>query len=112
MRVSSNLHTRSPRPYKSLGELDYPLHDWTATMTHCGRICYNRRKINLSLVFAGQNVGVKLGRPQRRPECCARTGPCRAARPDSLRTDGAPQGPHVASRWALVDAEVKRRRDG
>ena len=28
-------------------------------MTRCGRICYQRRKINLSLVFAGQTVGVK-----------------------------------------------------
>ena len=52
-------YTRSPRPYRGLRELDYPLHDWTATVTHCGRICYNRRKINLSQVFAGQRVGVK-----------------------------------------------------
>ena len=37
----------------------YPLHDWTATVTHCGRICYKSRKVNLSQVFAGQNVGVK-----------------------------------------------------
>jgi len=30
------------------------------TVTHCGRICLGRRKINLSTVFfAGQNVGVK-----------------------------------------------------
>ena len=28
-------------------------------MTRCGRICYQRRKINLSQVFAGQKVGVK-----------------------------------------------------
>lgn len=28
-------------------------------VTHCGRICLGRRKINLSTVFAGQNVGVK-----------------------------------------------------
>jgi putative transposase len=27
--------------------------------TSCGRICFNRRKINLSLVFAGQSVGIK-----------------------------------------------------
>ena len=27
-------------------------------MTHCGRICLGRRKINLSSVFAGQNVGI------------------------------------------------------
>ncbi|MFZ5691420.1 MAG: hypothetical protein ACOY5F_09200 [Pseudomonadota bacterium] len=25
----------------------------------CGRICFNRQKINLSQVFAGQNVGIK-----------------------------------------------------
>ena len=30
----------------------------TATVTRCGRICYDRKKINLSTVFAGQNVGV------------------------------------------------------
>jgi putative transposase len=37
----------------------YPMHDWTGTVTHCGRICYKRQKINLSQVFAGQDVGVK-----------------------------------------------------
>jgi hypothetical protein len=26
--------------------------------SHCGRICFNGRKVNLSHVFAGQNVGV------------------------------------------------------
>ena len=44
---------------QGLGDLDYPFHDWTATVTRCGRICYNRKKINVSIVFAGQNVGVK-----------------------------------------------------
>jgi putative transposase len=29
------------------------------TVTTCGRICFNRQKINLSLVFAGQSVGIK-----------------------------------------------------
>ena len=29
------------------------------TVTHCGRICLGKRKINLSLVFAGQKVGIK-----------------------------------------------------
>jgi hypothetical protein len=29
------------------------------TVTHCGRICPANRKINLSTVFAGQNVGIK-----------------------------------------------------
>jgi hypothetical protein len=29
------------------------------TVTTCGRICFNRQKINLSQVFAGQTVGIK-----------------------------------------------------
>jgi putative transposase len=28
-------------------------------VTNCGRICYKRRKVNLSQVFAGQEVGVR-----------------------------------------------------
>jgi putative transposase len=59
MKVPGDLYTPSPRPYRGLSEVDYPLHDWTATVTRCGRICWHRRKINLSVVFAGQNVGVK-----------------------------------------------------
>ena len=59
MRVPGERYTSSPRPYRSLGELDYPFHDWTATVTHYGRICCNRRKINLCQVFAGHRVGVK-----------------------------------------------------
>jgi len=43
------------------GEVGYPLplHDRTVTVTQCGRICLGRKKINLSRVFAGQNVDVK-----------------------------------------------------
>jgi putative transposase len=59
MKYPAELYASSPRPYQGLGELDYPFHDWTATVTCCGRICYKRRKINLSTVFAGQKVGVK-----------------------------------------------------
>ena len=59
MQVPGEVYRPSPRPYQGLGALDYPWHDWTATVTTCGRICYKRRKINLSLVFAGQNVGVR-----------------------------------------------------
>ena len=57
--MPADLYTKAPRPYQGLGELDYPFHDWTATVTTCGRICYKRRKINLSTVFAGQKVGIK-----------------------------------------------------
>jgi hypothetical protein len=41
-----------------LEELGYPFHGWTAVVTRYGRMCYQRRKINLSDV-AGQKVGVK-----------------------------------------------------
>jgi putative transposase len=59
MQVPSDRYTPSARPYRGLPELDYPFHDWTATVTNCGRICYKRRKVNLSQVFAGQDVGVR-----------------------------------------------------
>ena len=59
MKTPSSLYQPSTRPYRGLEELDYPLHDWTAVITTCGRICYQRRKINVSQVFAGQKVGVK-----------------------------------------------------
>jgi len=35
------------------------LHDGTITATPCGRTGIGRRKINLSQVFAGQNIGIK-----------------------------------------------------
>jgi hypothetical protein len=44
---------------RKTGDLEYPFHDRTITVTNCGRICIGRRKINLSIVFAGQNVGIK-----------------------------------------------------
>ena len=58
MRVPADVYTRSPRVYRGLEELTYPFHDGTFTVTHCGRICFKGRKVNLSHVFAGQNVGV------------------------------------------------------
>lgn len=59
MRCPAEIYTPSPRPYRGLAELDYPFHDKAVTVTTCGRICFNRRKVNLSLVFAGQTVGIK-----------------------------------------------------
>jgi putative transposase len=58
MKYPAELYQPSPRPYHGLDELHYPFHDRTLTVTQCGRICFGRRKINLSTVFAGQNVGV------------------------------------------------------
>ena len=59
MKYPAELFQPSPRPYRGLGELEYPFHDRTVTVTHCGRICMGKRKINLSQVFAGQNVGIR-----------------------------------------------------
>jgi putative transposase len=58
MRVPADLYTRSARLYRGLQDVSYPFADATFTVTHCGRICFHGRKINLSHVFAGQNVGV------------------------------------------------------
>lgn len=59
MRYPGELYVPSSRPYHGLEELEYPFHDRTITVTQCGRVCFGRQKINLSTVFAGQNVGVK-----------------------------------------------------
>ena len=59
MKYPAELYSASPRPFQGLGELEYPLHDRTVTVTHCGRICIGKRKINLSHVFAGQRVGIR-----------------------------------------------------
>ena len=59
MRCPAECYQPSTRPYAGLPELDYPFHDKTVTVTTCGRICFNRQKINLSTVFAGQSLGIK-----------------------------------------------------
>jgi putative transposase len=59
MRYPAELYTPSLRPYTGLPELSYPFHDMTVTVTECGRLCFGRRKVNLSQVFAGQSVGVR-----------------------------------------------------
>jgi len=58
MKVPADVCARSGRVYRGLEELTYPFHDATFTVTQCGRICFHARKVNLSHVFAGQNVGV------------------------------------------------------
>ena len=59
MKYPAELYRPHRAPIRGLPELEYPFHDRTVTVTQCGRICIGRRKINLSQVFAGQNVGVK-----------------------------------------------------
>lgn len=59
MKFPSELYTSSARPYKGIQDIVYPFHDKTITITHCGRICTGKLKINLSQVFAGQDVGIR-----------------------------------------------------
>jgi len=59
MKYPREVYTPSTREYKGLPELAYPFHDTMINVTHCGRICLHRKKINLSAVFAGQAVGLK-----------------------------------------------------
>jgi len=58
-KLPAEVHRPSPRLYTGLPEIDYPFHDKTVTVTACGRLCLNRKKVNLSTVFAGQRVGIK-----------------------------------------------------
>ena len=59
MKYPCEVYTESRRIYHGLPELEYPLHDRTVNITHCGRICIGKKKINLSRAFAGQAVGIK-----------------------------------------------------
>jgi putative transposase len=59
MRYAAELYRPSTRPYRGLPELSYPLHERSVLVTRCGRLCFGRRKINLSQAFAGQMVGVR-----------------------------------------------------
>lgn len=59
MKVPAELYAPSARPYLGLPEIDYPFHDRDAIVTHCGRLCLHRKKINISTVLAGQKLGIK-----------------------------------------------------
>lgn len=59
MKTPADAYAVSPRPYRGLPELSYPMHDRDVLVTACGRICMHRKRINLSHVLAGQRVGIK-----------------------------------------------------
>ncbi len=59
MMCPTEVYKSCPRAYEGLPDIEYPFHDKTVTVTQCGRICYRKKKINLSTVFAGQKIGVK-----------------------------------------------------
>ena len=59
MKYPGELYTPSPRVFRPPDPPEYPFHDRTVRVTHCGRLCVNARKISLSRVFAGQDVGIR-----------------------------------------------------
>jgi transposase InsO family protein len=59
MKCPAEVYTPSTREYRGLPEVSYPFHDREIVVTACGRICLYRKKINISLVLAGQMLGVK-----------------------------------------------------
>lgn len=54
----AELYTPSTALYRGLPDVDYPFADKTVTVTHCGRICLGKKKINVSTVLGGQHVGI------------------------------------------------------
>ena len=59
VKVPADLYVASSRPYEGLPEINYPFHDRDVFVTHCGRVCMCRKKINISTVLAGQKFGIK-----------------------------------------------------
>lgn len=59
MKYPVEIYSPSPRLYQGISELEYPFHDKAVMVTHCGRLCLYRKKINLTRSLAGQSVGIK-----------------------------------------------------
>ncbi len=59
MKTPASQYQTSSRLYQGLPELNYPFHDKTIVVTECGRLCMDRKKINLSTVLSGQRVGIR-----------------------------------------------------
>jgi putative transposase len=59
MKRPADFYQPSNRKYEGLPDIAYPFHDKTVTITNCGRICIEGKKIHFSTVFAGQDVGLR-----------------------------------------------------
>ena len=59
MKYPCEVYQPSRRAYSGIQPLEYPMHDKTVNVTFCGRICIEKKKINLSRVFAGHSIGLK-----------------------------------------------------
>jgi len=59
MKCPAELYVASSRKYQGLPEVSYPFHDKTVTITYCGKLCLFGKKICISEVLAGQELGIK-----------------------------------------------------
>jgi len=59
MKYPGEIYVPSTKVYRGLPDVEYPFHDKTITVTNCGRVCLKGKKINLTSVLAGQNIGIK-----------------------------------------------------
>jgi putative transposase len=59
MKRPADVYVASARRYVGLPDIPCPFHDRDILVAACGCICLQRRKINLSQVFAGQLVGIR-----------------------------------------------------
>lgn len=59
MKTPAEVNSPLSRSYESLPEVEYPFHDKDVLLIACGRICMMRKKINVSIVLAGQRLGIK-----------------------------------------------------
>src|SRR5204863_43382 len=126
MKVPADIYVRSPRIYRGLDDLTYPFHDATFTVTHCGRLCFKGRKVNLSHALAGQNIGVtQVGESSSgtartcRPSCAncpqgaIRSSPSTAklliCRPMKRPASKRPWSHLVRDAWSMRSAPAKSR---
>lgn len=59
MKSPADVYCASTKAYTGLPDNRIPFCDRDALVTNCGRICIYRRKINISIVMAGQKLGIK-----------------------------------------------------
>jgi hypothetical protein len=59
MKSPAAVYSTAKIAYAGLPDVEYPFHDRDILVTHCGRICMARKKINISTALAGQRLGLK-----------------------------------------------------
>jgi transposase InsO family protein len=59
MKCPGEAYQPATRIYTGLSEVRYPFHDKTVHVMNCGRLCFHRKKINISTALSGQPIGLK-----------------------------------------------------